>query len=233
MKTEKQSPWWLNDTVITIKDKEVMIMAKNDGFGKAMFDMFGVGKEEKEGAPVKEPEVKVMKADIPQPVKKEETVSQPVNNVTTQPVKPVQPVTPRYEKTYVAAGTVFEGTIATKGDIDIAGDVKGTIVADGGVLLSSKLLGNVTAKSVTINNCEVTGDIVASGDVLISEKGLVNGNIKANNIACAGKIIGDLNITEAMVLEHNAVINGNIKMGAMQVARGTKIIGNIQMSAEN
>ena len=211
-------------------------MAKNDGFGKAMFDMFGVGKEEeKKGAPVKEPDVKVMKADIPQPMKKEETVSRPVNTVTAQPVKPVpvQPVTPRYEKTYVAAGTVFEGTIATKGDIDIAGDVKGTIVADGGVLLSSKLLGNVTAKSVTINNCEVTGDIVASGDVLISEKGLVNGNIKANNIACAGKIIGDLNITEAMILEHNAVINGNIKMGAMQVARGAKIIGNIQMSAEN
>ena len=212
-------------------------MAKNDGFGKAMFDMFGVGKEEEEkkGAPAKEPEVKVMKADIPQPMKKEETVSRPVNTVTAQPVKPVpvQPVTPRYEKTYVAAGTVFEGTIATKGDIDIAGDVKGTIVADGGVLLSSKLLGNVTAKSVTINNCEVTGDIVASGDVLISEKGLVNGNIKANNIACAGKIIGDLNITEAMILEHNAVINGNIKMGAMQVARGAKIIGNIQMSAEN
>ena len=211
-------------------------MAKNDGFGKAMFDMFGVGKEEeKKGAPAKEPEVKVMKADIPQPMKKEETVSRPVNTVTAQPVKPVpvQPVTPRYEKTYVAAGTVFEGTIATKGDIDIAGDVKGTIVADGGVLLSSKLLGNVTAKSVTVNNCEVTGDIVASGDVLISEKGLVNGNIKANNIACAGKVIGDLNITEAMVLEHNAVINGNIKMGAMQVARGAKIIGNIQMASEN
>lgn len=211
-------------------------MAKNDGFGKAMFDMFGVGKEEeKKGAPVKEPEVKVMKADIPQPMKKEETVSQPVNTVTAQPVKPVpvQPVTPRYEKTYVAAGTVFEGTIASKGDIDIAGDVKGTIVSDGGVLLSSKLLGNVTAKSVTVNNCEVTGDIVASGDVLISEKGLVNGNIKANNIACAGKVIGDLNITEAMILEHNAVINGNIKMGAMQVARGAKIIGNIQMAAEN
>ena len=212
-------------------------MAKNDGFGKAMFDMFGVGKEEeKKGAPAKEPEVKVMKADIPQPVKKEEAVSKPVNNAAaSQPVKPVpvQPVTPRYEKTYVAVGTVFEGTIATKGDIDIAGDVKGTIVADGGVLLSSKLLGNVTAKSVTVNNCEVTGDIVASGDVLISEKGLVNGNIKANNIACAGKVIGDLNITEAMILEHNAVINGNIKMGAMQVARGAKIIGNIQMSAEN
>ena len=224
-------------------------MAKNDGFGKAMFDMFGVGKDENEkGAPAKEPEIKVMKAEIPQSAKAA-PAPQPAKNVSApqpvkaeaapapapQPVKPVpvQPVTPKYEKTYVAVGTVFEGTIATKGDIDIAGDVKGTIVAEGGVLLSSKLLGNVTAKSVTVNNCEVTGDIVASGDVLISEKGVVNGNIKANNIACAGRVLGDLNITEAMVLEHNAVINGNIRMGAMQVARGAKIIGNVEMASDN
>ena len=28
-------------------------MAKNDGFGKAMFDMFGVGKEEENGKEIK------------------------------------------------------------------------------------------------------------------------------------------------------------------------------------
>lgn len=198
-------------------------MAKNDNLGKAMFDMFGVGKEgEENGAPVPTrvaPSLEVEKPKVDVQVDLRAAQAKVSENVDAS----------RIEKTYIAPGTVFEGTIQTKGDLDIGGDFRGNVLADGRVNLLSSLTGNITAGAINVVKCNIEGDLVSRGDVVIDAASQVNGNIQCQNIVCAGKVTGDLDIKDVLTLDKSAYINGNIKMGTMQVARGAKISGKLEM----
>lgn len=185
-----------------------------NNLNKAMFDMFGVGKapeqEKKETAPVKE-QAAVVKTEAPAVVK----------------------VAPAAKATYIAEGIVIEGNITAKGDIEMAGELKGNLVSGGAATVHSSVIGNVTASAITLIDCCVTGDLSASGDIVVTENSVVNGNIKGNSLSCSGKVNGDVVVKENVSLDSSARVIGNITTGSMIVARGAVIKGTIEMRADS
>jgi len=191
-----------------------------NNLNKAMFDMFGVGKapeqEKKEIAPVKE-QAAVVKTEAPAAVK-----------VAPPAVK----VAPPAKATYIAEGIVIEGNITAKGDIEMAGELKGNLVSGGAATIHSSVMGHVTASAITLIDCCVTGDLSASGDIVVTENSVVNGNIKGNSLSCSGKVNGDVAVKENVSLDSSARVIGNITTGSMIVARGAIIKGTIEMRAD-
>ena len=111
---------------------------------------------------------------------------------------------PKAEASYLAPGTVFEGNIRSAGDVEIAGEFKGNIVTEGAVILHSSIQGNITAKSLKLSSCSLNGDVVVNEAVAVGQHSQIMGNVTAKDLVCAGRITGDLSISENMTLEKTA-----------------------------
>lgn len=176
-------------------------MSAKDNFNEAMFDMFGVGKSSDSATP-------------------------------SAAEKPVEAYTPRTSPncTYLAPGTVMEGKLFTKNDVEIAGDFTGDITSEGKVSLRSNMQGNVNAANLQLFGCRLVGDIHVSGVAILDEQSSVAGNIHANELLCSGLVKGDLYVQGNVTLNEKASIEGNITTDTMTMMRGASISGNLKMN---
>lgn len=200
-------------------------MDKKSNMKQAMFEMFGVGSDNSANAqPVKE-------EARPQPVK-EEVHPQPAKRLADKAAA-VAPVKKPAAASYLAAGTVLEGTLQSDGDIEIAGEFKGDITTTGTVTLHSAIQGNVTASSLKLSGCKLVGDVVVSGVVFISQDSAIQGNVTAKELQCAGQVTGDLKISENTSLESTAQVNGNVVTGSISVIKGAVIRGGVEIKSSD
>ena len=203
-------------------------MDKKNNMKQAMYEMFGVGSDvnAKPAQPAKEEPKPAAK-----PVKEE-----PKSRLAAQPVKEAavrKPAAPAEKPaaSFLAPGTVLEGTLRSTGDIEIAGSFKGDISTEGTVILRSNIHGNVTARSLDLNGCRLEGDVIVRELVLVSQDSVICGNVTANELKCAGQITGDLKIKENTLLESTAKIVGNVTTGTIAVVKGAGINGGVEIKS--
>ena len=191
-------------------------MDKKSNMKKAMYEMFGVGGDGSEAASTAPAQVKSASVEVKSAPGAEK------KSVDHAPVK-----TP--EASFLAPGTVFEGSFRAKGDIEIAGELKGDVTSEGSVLLRSNLQSNITAGSVKLTGCTLIGDITANGPVTVSEDSKVTGNITAQSLLCAGEINGDIRISGNTQMDANARVSGSVVTGTISVAAGAVLNGSVEM----
>ena len=183
-------------------------MDKKSNMKKAMYEMFGVGGDGSEAASTAPAQVKSASVEVKSAPGAEK------KSVDHAPVK-----TPE----------VFEGSFRAKGDIEIAGELKGDVTSEGSVLLRSNLQSNITAGSVKLTGCTLIGDITANGPVTVSEDSKVTGNITAQSLLCAGEINGDIRISGNTQMDANARVSGSVVTGTISVAAGAVLNGSVEM----
>lgn len=203
-------------------------MSKIDNLKKAAFDIFGIGADVEntlaplsaEGDVVSDP---VMEAEE---VPSAEIVpaSRPQSVASTGAPYVLVPAT------YLAPGTFMEGTLRSKGDVEIAGTFKGDIISEGNVTLHTNIEGNVTANNLSLVDCSVTGDCVATSLIKLDTSSKISGNIAASELFCAGMIEGDINIKGNSTFSASAVVNANVCAGSIALERGAKISGQLNMN---
>lgn len=205
-------------------------MDKKSNMKQAMYEMFGVGSDvnAKPAQPAKEEPKPAAK-----PVKEE-----PKSRLAAQPVKEAavrKPAAPAEKPaaSFLAPGTVLEGTLRSTGDIEIAGSFKGDISTEGTVVLHSDIHGNVAASSLDLKGCRLEGDVVIKGLVYISQDSVIIGNVTADELKCSGQITGDLKIKENTLLESTAKISGNVTTATIAVEKGAVINGGIEIKSAN
>lgn len=202
-------------------------MSKKDNFNKAMFDMFGVGTDAgTEPAPEYEKVEEKTRGGLTDNAVAKETVVTAAANAEAAPAVAA-------ERTYIGRGTVIEGNIKAEGDVELLGELKGDIESDGKVTLHTSVTGNVRAKSLTFVGGELTGDIFTGGSFVLGRDSVVNGNIQANDVTCAGSINGNIDIKDTLMLEETAVINGDIKTGFLSMSRGAVVRGKVEMNVKD
>lgn len=193
---------------------------------QAVFEMFGVGS----GVDV------VVVSPQKEPITEELTpvVSEEVSVVVEAPVAaPVTEGMRRVAMSYIAAGTVFEGTMRCDGDVEMAGEFIGDMDAKGEVRLFSTMEGNVNAGSLSLTGCTLTGNATVSNALVIGENAALHGNVSAKDVHCAGQIRGDLTVGGSAALERTAQIRGNIITGSFAVAKGAVICGGIEIKGKS
>ena len=195
-------------------------MDKKNNMKQAMYEMFGVGSETEAAG---------------EGVEKKETA----NAAAAQNAKREQeknrfgfaPAAPKTAVSYLAPGTIMEGTLRSSGDVEVAGIFKGDITTDGVVILRSDVQGNIAASSVNLSGSNLVGDIVSGDTITISRDSTVCGNVTAKELKCAGKVTGDLKISGNTVLEETAQVTGNMVTGGVSVAIGAVIKGGVEVKA--
>ena len=196
-------------------------MDKKNNMKQAMYEMFGVGNDQTEKINEVVREESKVKAASPTPRRA----------VEKEPAAAA--ATPAFRSnggaTYLAPGTVFEGTIRSNSDIEIAGEFKGDIKTEGTVVLYTSIQGNVTAKSLKLSGCSMVGDAVVTEDVIVSQGSSITGNVSAKEVQCAGQIVGDMKIAETTSLDGTAQISGNISTSSIAVVKGAVICGGIEI----
>lgn len=202
-------------------------MSKMNNFKKAAYDMFGVGSDEEH---VSE-EVKTLdeKADEileAEQVSSEELVSAGRSQQSVATGSAPYVLVPA---TYLAPGTVLEGTLRSKGDVEIAGTFKGDIISEGDVTLRTNMEGNVAANNLTLMSSSVTGDCNIASQIKVDADSSINGNIVAAELNCSGSIVGNINIRGNANFEATAIVDANIDAGSISMDRGAKISGQLNM----
>lgn len=105
---------------------------------------------------------------------------------------------PAEQHNIVGASTTIEGTVRSKGNVNISGTVNGNVEVDGRTMV---MAGGVVDGEVTTTSAEIAGTV--KGQVLVRER-LV---LKASAV-----IEGDIR-TAKLVIEDGATFNGRCQMG--------------------
>lgn len=201
-------------------------MGKKANFNKAVFDMFGVGAA---------PENETVQAEAAVPAVQTAPTAQDIS-CDVQRGEVAEPVYAApytlVPATFLSPGSVLEGKLTSRGDVELAGSFHGELCADGNVTLRADATCNITAASLTVTNCHLIGDCTVSGLVSISDHSTVTGNITADELVCSGNIVGDIAIKGTLALESTACITGNITANSMSMARGAAINGTISIEHE-
>ncbi len=95
----------------------------------------------------------------------------------------------------------------------------------------TKVKGNIHAGSDLRVSGSITGEAVSKGKIIITDKGLIKGNSTSSDADIAGRVEGDIRVTNKLVLRHSAVVDGNIFTKTVIVEEGAQINGSCKMGA--
>ena len=85
--------------------------------------------------------------------------------------------------TYIGEQTFFEGTLTSKENLSIYGNVKGSIECQGRVVVgeSGKVEADVTANDVVVSG-KIVGNVTAKSKLEMSPTGVIQGDIKTSRL---------------------------------------------------
>ena len=95
-------------------------------------------------------------------------------------------------------------------ELEIHGDVK----VSGGLLIYGKVFGNIQS----------------NGAVRTASGSEVKGNITASEVTIGGKVDGDVNVDEKVILGDTAALTGNLKAATLTIEEGAKFEGICNMA---
>lgn len=97
---------------------------------------------------------------------------------------------------------------------------------------SVKLEGNFSGEGDVVVEGFLIGNLATHGDVRVGPQAIIEAEVKAKNAYIAGKIKGNLFITNGLKLAATASITGDIKTSLLSVEDGALVNGKILMSRE-
>ncbi len=222
-------------------------MAAKNNFSKAVLDLMGLpGNESPSGA---EPQDAVSEAIFEQNRRPDMTIGREsdfeketdfdlerrkllynTKPATAANVVPIQEETPA---TVISRSMVIVGEINSSGDIDVYGDVKGSIKTDGDVKATGKIIGDLAGNSFTLNGCTIQGNVTAQGNVIIGLNTVVVGDIVADSIKINGKVKGNLTIAKMSEFQENALLAGDVCSQTISMSQGAKLHGNVSVALDS
>jgi cytoskeletal protein CcmA (bactofilin family) len=150
--------------------------------------------------------------------------------VTETGTAPIQEDTP---VTVISRSMVIVGEITSSGNIDIYGDVKGSVRTDGDIKATGTVAGDLAGHSFTLNGCTIQGNITAKGNVIIGQNTVVVGDISAENIKINGKVKGNLVIGKMSEFLENALLAGDVRSQTISMSQGAKLHGNVSVALDS
>ncbi len=216
-------------------------MATKNNFSKAVLDLMGLPGNENATSGKAQDDVAETVFDI-NIGRETETEKEPefdidrrkflynAKTVTAGNVVPVQEETPA---TVISRSMVIVGEITSAGDIDIYGDVKGSIKTDGDIKATGKIIGDMAGGSFTLNGCTIQGNITAKGSVVIGLNTVIVGDIIADSIKLNGKVKGNLTIAKMSEFLENALLAGDVHSQTISMSQGAKLHGNVSVALDS
>jgi cytoskeletal protein CcmA (bactofilin family) len=117
-----------------------------------------------------------------------------------------------------------EKTLKTNYENGRTGELN-TIIGKGSVLE-----GNIRVQNSMRVDGRIKGDVECSDTVVIGKEGEVQGEVKANNVLLAGRLVGKIIAQGKVYLESKSVILGDLKASRLVVDDGAVFDGSCVMN---
>ncbi len=131
--------------------------------------------------------------------------------------------------TTISKGTVIKGDIISDGDIELCGSLNGNIQTKGNLRVSGGLVGDASAREMTLLTCEVRGNMTCATELTVDDASVLYGNVQAESIVLNGKIRGNIKVRKGAVLQDSAVLWGNLEAGSISIDQGAKLEGEVKI----
>ena len=108
------------------------------------------------------------------------------------------------------------------------------VIAGGGTSIIGQavsLSGDITSTADIRIDGVVKGNVKSSARILIGADGVVEGDLDSLQADIMGSVKGNIKVKELLSLRENAVINGNIHVGKLQVEPTVILNGNCFMNS--
>lgn len=108
-----------------------------------------------------------------------------------------------------------------------------SVLAGGGTSIIGQavsLSGDITSTADIRIDGVVKGNVKSSARILIGSDGVVEGDLDSLQADIMGSVKGNIKVKELLSLRENAVINGNIHVGKLQVEPSVILNGNCYMN---
>ncbi|HML38077.1 MAG TPA: polymer-forming cytoskeletal protein [Bacillota bacterium] len=222
-------------------------MATKNNFSKAVLDLMGLpGNENASGAKQDEPAEtgfeqsrRIMETSGREAEPERETEFDAERRkflynakaaAAPENIVPIQESTP---VTVISRTMAIVGEITSTGNIDVYGDVKGSIQTDGDIKATGKIVGNMKGGSFTLNGCTVQGNITAMGSVTVGSNTVIVGDIIADSIKLNGKVKGNLTVSKMAEFLENALLAGDVQSQTISMSQGAKLHGNVSVALDS
>ena len=113
------------------------------------------------------------------------------------------------------ADTDFDTLVGEK--TKISGDIEFT----GGLHIDGRIEGTIKSKDLD------------SGLLVISEKGVVEGEIHVPSVVIDGRLKGDVVASQKIELRKNAIVDGDVRYGSIQMEMGAQVNGTLTSDKES
>lgn len=89
--------------------------------------------------------------------------------------------------------------------------------------------GTLRAESDVRASGKIVGKLDVDGKAIVAESGVVDGEIVATNADVAGRVEGEIHVSERLVLKSTARVDGNIETDRLVVEEGAVFTGECRM----
>ncbi len=93
--------------------------------------------------------------------------------------------------------------------------------------------GSIRAKGLIRIDGEMEGEVATQGDVVIGESGRVSLELKARNVAVAGRLEGTLEAEGKLEIRSTGIVIGSVKTNGLLVDDGAVFSGNVEMKRKD
>ncbi len=136
------------------------------------------------------------------------------------------------ETTSITKDTKITGTIVSKSNLDISGDIFGDVESSYRVKISGKVEGNISGNDVEINSATIKGNILATEKLCIMNRSTIVGNISANELDFNGKINGNITVKKEITIQKDSNIVGDVTAMTIGIEKGASIKGMVTILGE-
>ncbi|MBN2765157.1 MAG: polymer-forming cytoskeletal protein [Paludibacteraceae bacterium] len=97
----------------------------------------------------------------------------------------------------------------------------------------SKIVGKIIADNDFRIDGEVEGEIICNGKVIVGINGLLKGSISCINAEIIGNVVGDIVVSDSLLLRSTANIKGDVKTKTLSVEPNAIFNGTCSMRNES
>ena len=108
-----------------------------------------------------------------------------------------------------------------------SGSGNGTTIISAGTTLK----GDISSKNYLRIDRTIIGNISSTAKIVIGSSGVVEGDLNGNQADVVGKVSGNIKAKELLQLRGDAVVNGNLYAGKLQIEPTATFNGQCHMGA--
>lgn len=133
------------------------------------------------------------------------------------------------EPTIISKGTKITGTIEVPGDLIVQGEVQGDITCQAKLSVNGVIDGSINSNDLELHDAIILGNVTCEGNFHLSESATVNGDCKATNLICGGRIKGNVEVIESAAFEEKAALVGDLSAGDIEIQKGAVLQGKVDI----